>query len=212
MHGLAKSAGSFFTPFFKIVSFFGEGGIFFIVLSILLALFRKTRRFGLTMLFSIGVGALFTNIIIKNVVARPRPYTNSEYTGFWQFVGGVVESEYSFPSGHTTATTASMMALFICCNKKWSWTSFVFALLMALSRVYLIVHYTTDVIAGLVIGLVAGVIAYFIIKLVYKVIDKNKDKRFFNFVLNADILDLFKKQEPEHIEEEKIEEQENIDE
>ena len=84
MNGLAVKAGGFFTPFFKVVSFFGEKGLFFIICSIILMLFARTRRIGATMLFSIAVGALFTNIIIKNVVARPRPFTNSEYFSFWK--------------------------------------------------------------------------------------------------------------------------------
>lgn len=211
MHGLAQTAGGFLTPLFKIISLFGEKGLFFIVASLVLICFKNTRRLGVTMLVSIGIGALFTNVVIKNVVARPRPYTNAEYQGFWEFVGKPTESEFSFPSGHTTATMASMTALFICCNKKWSWAGFVFALLMALSRVYLIVHYTTDVMAGLIVGGVAGVISYFVIKLLYKVAEKHNEKSFFKFALNADIMNLFKKkQEPENqeqVEENKEEQQ-----
>ena len=188
MNGLAKCSGGFFTPFFKFVSFFGEGGIFFIILSLVLMLFQKTRKHGFTMLVAIGVGALFTNVIIKNAVARPRPFNASEeYRAFWEFVSAKEQSEYSFPSGHTTATMACMTALFWCANKKFSWLGMLFALVMAISRVYLIVHYATDVIAGLVIGAIAGTVAYFIFRCIYKKLRQYSSKPFCDFLLNKNV-------------------------
>ena len=112
------------------------------------------------MLLAIGVGALFTNVIIKNAVARPRPfYENVTYLEFWKEAGATKVSEYSFPSGHTTSIMAFATALFIMCNKKWSWVGFVGTILMGVSRIYLIAHYTTDVIGGIIVGGVAGVCA-----------------------------------------------------
>ncbi len=195
MNGLAKSAGSFFTPFFKVVSFFGEAGIFFIILSVIFLLFRKSRRLGVNMLLAIAIGAIFTNLIIKNAVARPRPFTRDEYKDFWLFVSGKNQSEYSFPSGHTTVTATCMMAMLLTCNKKWSWLGMVAVILMAFSRVYLIVHYTTDVIAGMIIGLIAGTIAFFVTRLIYHYIYKYQEKKFGKFFLNADLLSLFFKKE-----------------
>ena len=194
MHGLANAMGNILTPIFKIYTALGDGGLFFIALSIFLMFFRKTRKTGFAMLLAIGVGAVFTNLLIKKLVARPRPYVESElYNGFWQFVGAHVESEYSFPSGHTTATMASMTAMFICCNKKWSWIGFVVAFLMAFTRVYFIVHYFTDVLGGFIIGAIGGIGGYYICKLVYKYLEKYKEKKAINFMLNACILNLFKK-------------------
>ena len=139
-NSLAQVAGGFFTPLSKVIAVLGKGGIFFILLSIALMLFRKTRKTGFTMLLAIGVGALFTNVIIKNAVARPRPYTVDEFKDIWAFVGSNIESEFSFPSGHATVTMTSMMALFLTTNKKWSWLGFVFALIVGFTRIYLVVH------------------------------------------------------------------------
>ena len=193
VNNLSLKADGFFNPLCSLFAFLGKGGICFLIASVLLLLFKKTRRTGFTMLLAIGVGALFTNVIIKNLVARPRPYTVEEFKGFWQAVGANLESEFSFPSGHTTVAMTSMTALFLTSNKKWSWLAFFVALIMAFSRVYLVVHYLTDVLAGLIVGGVSGLIAYFIGRWIYKIIDKNQNNKFCVFVQNADILDLFKK-------------------
>lgn len=193
-HGLAQVAGAFFTPFFTFITFFGEKGLFFVFLSLILMLFAKTRKLGLTMLVAIGVGALLTNVILKNAVARQRPYVQSQvYADFHKFVGARLESDLSFPSGHTTVTMTSMTALFLLCNKKWSWVGFIFALLMGLSRIYLIVHYPTDVVAALIVGLGSGVAAYFIVKGVYKIIENKRQVKFCYHFLNFDLIKVFKK-------------------
>lgn len=195
MHGLAKAAGGFFTPFFTFITFFGEKGLFFIVLSVILLLFKNTRRTGLTMLVAIGLGALMTNVIIKNAVARPRPYAASEeYFSFNQLVGGRRESEFSFPSGHVTVTMTAMTALFFSASKKWSWVGFIFTFLMGLSRIYLVVHYATDVVGAIIVGLIAGVIAFYIVKGVYKILQKNTEKGFCKFMLTADLIKAIKKE------------------
>ncbi len=195
MNRLDKVAGGFLTPFLKFVSFFGEGGICLIVLAIILMLFKGSRKAGVSMLLAIGVGALFTNVIIKNVVARPRPfYADGLYLEFWKDAGQTQVSEYSFPSGHTTVAMTSMTALFLSFNKKMSWTAYIFVLLTGFSRVYLIVHYLTDVIGGLIVGGVSGVIGYYLAKLIFNAFEKNRDKKACQFILESDIRNLIKKE------------------
>ncbi len=195
MSKLEGLAGGFLTPLFKFVSFFGEGGIFLIILSVFLMLFNRTRKMGMAMLLAIGIGALFTNVIIKNSVQRTRPfYADSLYTSFWKNAGATMVGEYSFPSGHATVTMTSMTALFLSSrNKKKSWAVFIFVMLTCMSRTYLIVHYLTDVIAGVVVGTVAGTIGYYLSKYFYSLFNKYNQKKFCQFCLNADIKNLFKK-------------------
>lgn len=160
IHKLYDIGGSFFTPFFEFISFLGHDGIPLIIMSVILMLFKKTRRFGTAMLLSIGVGALITNCCLKVLIARARPYadTSSIYYKLWQMVGMNTESDKSFPSGHTTAAFAFSMAIFLTCNKKVSWTAFIFGILMAISRIYLVVHFPSDVVAGILVGIVGGLI------------------------------------------------------
>lgn len=164
VHTLYELGGAFFTPFFEFVSFLGDGGIFLIVLSIIFMLFKKTRRYGAAILLSIGIGALITNLWLKPWICRPRPYTNegSIFHELWLVMGQHSESDKSFPSGHTTAAFSAMTALFLVGNRRISWTAFIFGILMGISRIYLAVHYASDVLGGIVVGLVAGSIGYFI--------------------------------------------------
>ena len=162
VHQLYVAAGWFFTPFLSFISLLGKGGAFLILLSIVLMLFRKTRRYGTTMLLALAIGALITNICFKPLVARPRPYTHdgSVYQQYWEMLGKHTESDKSFPSGHMTAAMAASLAVFLRGNRKVSWTALLFALAMGISRIYLSVHYATDVLGGVITGGIGGFAGY----------------------------------------------------
>lgn len=164
VHKLYETAPGFFTPFLNFISLLGKGGAFLILFSMCLMLFRPTRRYGTAMLLGLAIGALITNLLAKPLVARPRPYTweGSVYQKFWMDLGQHTESDKSFPSGHMTAAMAFSTALFLRGNRKVSWTIFLFAFAMGVSRIYLSVHYATDVLGGLVIGGVGGAAGYII--------------------------------------------------
>ena len=164
IHGLYNAAPGFFTPFLNLISYMGKGGAFLILLSLCLMFFRPTRRYGTAMLLGLAIGALVTNILVKPLVARPRPYTwdGSVFQQVWQELGKHVESDKSFPSGHMTAAMAASTAVFLRGNRKISWTAFLFAIAMGVSRIYLGVHYATDVLGGLITGCFGGVLGYLI--------------------------------------------------
>lgn len=186
----------FLNFFCKFISFFGTKAWFFFALGFVFLFFRKTRKLGVAVLVSVLIGALFTNLILKNVVARTRPYAaDATFRTYWEAAGSNVESEFSFPSGHTTAVTATAVAIFLSCDKRWSWTGFIGVLLMAFSRVYLIVHYTTDVIAAMIVGSIGGLAGYYITKFLYKIINNHYDNKFCSFVLGADVINVFKKKD-----------------
>ena len=184
---------SFLTGFSEFFAILGDGGLSFIIASIVLMLFAKTRRMGFCMLLAIAVGALFTNITLKPLVARPRPYTHREFVGYWQEVGANIESARSFPSGHTTSCTAFVVAFFLMYKKKWSWVALLGALCMAFSRVYLIVHYTTDVVAGLIVGSVGAIIAYYLTKLIYRFLSRFYDNKLVNLFFTFGLVELWQK-------------------
>ena len=84
-------------------------------------------------------------------------------TGFtWVLLGSHVESDYSFPSGHTNAAFATMIPVFVLGRKNWSWLALFFGILMGISRIYLVVHYPSDVLGGMITGTIAGLIGVLI--------------------------------------------------
>ena len=166
VHKLYEIGGAFFTPFFEGISFIGKGGICLIIMSLLLMLYRPTRRFGTAMCLGLAIGAVFTNLIIKPWVARPRPYVDqsSIFYQYWLQVGQNVESDKSFPSGHTTAAFDCMTPVFILGNKRLKFLALTFAILMGLARIYLCVHFPSDVLGGMIVGILAGILAVLIAK------------------------------------------------
>ncbi len=194
-HYLATIADPILNPISKFFDVIGDGALACFVLAAILLLFKKTRKAGIAVLLAVGVGALLTNVAIKNLVARPRPYV-SDFVEWWQYVGSHVQSEYSFPSGHTTAAMTGMTALCLTLGKKHKWlfpVGALYVLLMGASRNYLMVHYPSDILGGIIIGAIAGTIAYFLAKLIYKIFEENYYDKVCSFILNASVVNLFKK-------------------
>lgn len=193
-HRLAEWGGAFFTPVMRAVSLMGDKGLLLLLLALVLCLFSKTRKSGVCMFGAICCGALMTNVILKETICRIRPYEADElFRSFWSFVGARAESEFSFPSGHTTAAAAAATGLWLSRGKKYLWVSIPFVALMAASRNYFAVHYPTDVIAGAVVGTLGGVVAYFITLGVYRVLKKHEHMKFCRFVLEFDVIGILKR-------------------
>lgn len=172
-----QSTNEILSPLLKLITNLGNMGFIFIMISLIMIFFKKTRKIGVIVLFSIAIGFVFTNLILKNVVARPRPFIDetSDYYLWWKEAGSMIENGYSFPSGHTTAAMAFGLSLFLCFKKKWSWVFLLIPLIMGFTRIYFMVHYTTDVLGAILVGGLSALISYFVIKYIVKVIEsKNK--------------------------------------
>ena len=160
VHKLHECAGDWTQPLAEFVSLLGKGGIALIILSLILLIFRPTRRYGTAMCLGLAIGAIAVNLWLKVVIARPRPYADPQsiFYPIWLAHGSHIESDFSFPSGHTNAAFAAMVPVFWLGNKRWSWLALVFAVLMGISRIHLMVHYPSDVLCGAITGTIAGII------------------------------------------------------
>lgn len=175
---------AFFTFVAKFFTSLGDAKFVLIIalLGVILALFKKTRKYGVAIIFAIVIGTLITNIIVKPMVLRIRPYNtlqgNADYWAWYLGAGALSESDYSFPSGHTTGAFELAISMFLVFRsdnkKKISWVFPALALCVMGSRVYLMVHYPTDVLAGLIVGTLAGVAAYFLMKLAIYLLENVK--------------------------------------
>ena len=146
----------------KVVAFYttlGDDGIIWIALGLILLIPKKTRKCGIMVLAALLVMLVTNNIILKNLIARARPYaTHPELIE--ELIGIIhVPSSYSFPSGHTVS---SMVAAFtvLTQHKKLGIATLVAATLMGISRLYVGVHFPTDVYCGIIVGALIALFVY----------------------------------------------------
>lgn len=135
-------------PIVVFITSLGDEGMIWIAATLLLLIPKKTRKIGVMSGLALLGSLLINNTLIKNLVARPRPYTRLEDLTILIPKPG----EFSFPSGHTSSSFAAGVVFFRQLPKKFGTPALVLAILIGLSRLYVGVHYPTDVLAGMVVG------------------------------------------------------------
>jgi len=133
----------------------GNSGFIWIVLTLMLLISKKYRKVGSTMLIALMLEVTVCNVILKPLIARIRPCDIN--TAVHLLISR--PTDYSFPSGHTAASFAAASALYFSKRKFWI-PAFCLAILIAFSRLYLYVHYPTDILAGTLIGIIIGYIGW----------------------------------------------------
>lgn len=149
----------------------GDAGIIWIILTVLLLIIPKTRKTGVIMMAALLADVLLCNVFIKNLVARTRPFDVN--TAVQLLVAK--PRDYSFPSGHTAASFASVTALYLAGEKKMWKAALVLAVLIALSRLYLYVHYPTDVLGGVLAGAISGYLGYRFVRTIFYRIKQKRE-------------------------------------
>lgn len=151
-----------------IVTLFGDGGVFWIGVAVLLLFFAKYRKTGFSMGMALVLGLVVCNITLKPLVARIRPY-DFQLQEFGKEISLLISAQhdFSFPSGHTIASFEACTVLLLH-DKRMGIPATVLAILIAFSRLYLYVHYPTDVLVSLVLGIAFGLLGSFLVNLIYK--------------------------------------------
>ena len=191
LHSVAEGVGVVMTPLMKLITLLGEKGLIFFLLALVFLCFARTRDLGVCIFGAVCCGALITNIILKDSIARPRPFeTVEQFRQWWVFVGAPVEDGFSFPSGHVTACAAGMTAISLMKGKKWIAPSVIIVILMGISRNYLMAHYPSDVLVAMVIGVFSGFVAWVITRLIFRFLEEHDQAPLFALALDFDLGEL----------------------
>lgn len=157
-----------------LVTKLGDAGIFWIAVAVALLIFPKTRKIGLSMGAALLIGLVVCNLTLKPLLARIRPYDYQlEYFGKTITLLIATPHDFSFPSGHTLASFEAAIALTVY-NRKWGMPAIFLAAVIAFSRLYLYVHYPTDVLFSLLISVGIAFLACFLVKKGYALYEAKK--------------------------------------
>lgn len=161
----------FLDGFFSFITHLGDAGLFWIALAVLLIFFKKTRKTGLMMGLALVLGLLVCNLTLKPLVARIRPFDiNTAVTLLIER-----PHDFSFPSGHTQASIGAAAVLLIR-DKRLGIPAILLAVLIAFSRLYLYVHYPTDVLTAALLGSLFAVLSVRIIDALFAKISEKKSR------------------------------------
>ena len=134
------------------ITLLGDAGIFWIACAVVMLIIPKTRKIGCAMGLALIMGLLLCNVTLKPLIARIRPY-DFQLQEFGRTIPLLIDAEhdFSFPSGHTIASFEAAVVIALN-SKKLGIPAMILAVLIAFSRLYLYVHYPTDVIASVILG------------------------------------------------------------
>jgi undecaprenyl-diphosphatase len=125
----------------------GDGGLLWLLIAVVLLFRKQTRHMGIMVVLALIISTLLGEVTLKHLFLRPRPFLTYENFNPLVHPTGL----YSFPSGHT-ASSFAVAGILIWGFKKYKVPILLVASLIALSRVFLLVHYPTDILAGIILG------------------------------------------------------------
>lgn len=164
------------------LSLLGEAGILWIGIAIVFLCIPRYRKCGFAMAIALILSLIFCNGIMKNLVQRDRPFwidgglltqieAMKDSVPSWLHI--VIPTDFSFPSGHTSASFAAAAAILML-HRKEGIAAIVVAALISLSRLYIGVHFPTDVLVSLVLGTIYGIVAVVVVKFIYRKIEEKR--------------------------------------
>lgn len=184
------------------MTFFGGEQFFYIMmaLAVVLCFPKKTRKYGMSIICGLGIAYFVTNFGIKLIVQRPRPFITLRNDPFWGFYEAhhqfaamgtshtaSYEPSFSFPSGHTTNSFSYTTAFILAGatsyktgtnkHRKWQYWFIPLPILVGLSRIYIFVHYPSDVLFGMLNGILWGTMGFLIANALYGLLEERRAKK-----------------------------------
>lgn len=154
MQKVIELENPFLTSIMSIITFLGSLGAVWLATGIVFLFFEKSRNTGILIIISVLIGGVVNDLILKNLFSRVRPF---ETMGISALINE--PNTFSFPSGHAFSSFVSAYQINRF-NKRMGIFAYILAALIALSRIYLRVHYPTDIIAGAICGMILGACIY----------------------------------------------------
>ena len=159
----------FFDAVMPVITHFAKAGIGWIIVALILLCFKQTRKTGLMCAVALTTGLILCNFGLKPLVARIRPYENlARHASMLEALLVPPEKDFSFPSGHTIASFEVATVLMLRDRKRFGWAALALAVLIAFSRIYLYIHYPTDVFAAVILGIAIGFFSVWVVNAVDK--------------------------------------------
>lgn len=154
------------------VTMLGDKGVLWIILGLVFLSCKRWRRAGILLFAALLIEAVLCNVILKNLFAAPRPFEVRDAVAL--LISPPLDP--SFPSGHTGAAFAAVSALYFAGMRRW-YLALVPAVAIAFSRLYLYVHFPSDILGGIAVGVVSGWLAFrLIMQLEQRHIDRMKKR------------------------------------
>ena len=154
-----------------VITSLGNAGIFWILLTLVMLIVCKDKKVAWTSALALLFSLLVINIFLKNTVMRARPCWIDDTIPL------LVKNpkDYSFPSGHSSASFASAVSIVQYAKyRKQGIAAVILAALIAVSRMYVFVHFPTDVFVGTILGIIVAILAGIIIRFIYRKIEEKK--------------------------------------
>ncbi|MDO4862981.1 MAG: phosphatase PAP2 family protein [Ruminococcus sp.] len=151
------------------VTLFGQMGLFWIVLAVIFLAVRRYRKCGITLSFGLICSLLIGNLLLKNLIARSRPcWINTDIDMLI-----AIPKDYSFPSGHTLCCFIAAVVI-LSYDKRLGIPALIIAAAVGFSRMYLYVHFPSDVLGGMVIGIAIGIFSVLLTRKLMTVYEQNR--------------------------------------
>ena len=174
LNAIQSIRNPFLDTIMPLITFLGSGGIVWAVTALIMLCFKKSRKTGIVIIVSLLLGLFLSTMGLKNVIARERPYnTEGALLTVENLLIGAPSGRFSFPSGHAISSF-SAAAVILLYSKKLGIPAIILAALICFTRLYLYVHFPSDVICGALFGILLAFLSNFLINKIWEKINERK--------------------------------------